>query len=244
MGTYFQAVSPVEFALVLLWLVAGGISLYFSVGSSRIWTSLSTGFLLVFVSEAYQLYPVPSTTVTALHAVVGTVAILAITHGLQEYYVFSRTLEAGGDKKWVYLAVAGTLAASAAFILVNPTPTAFAVRNIQLVENGAWVFLTVINLDMLRKIYAQVKDSGIGPGFVALGVCFAALFLWRGSELYLQVYGWDSGWEQLGARHALPLDLADYPLRVGLARGVHAVGSVLASVTTGATFLYVARLLR
>src|SRR5512133_1305547 len=159
LSDYLNAIGALDLVRVALWLVAGAIALYFSVGSSRIWTSISTGFLLVFISEAYFLYPSEYPLISAIHSVVGTIAILTMTHGLQEYYVFSRTLEVGGQKRWVYLAVIATLLASIAFLLINPDPSDLTVRNIRMVENATWVFLTVINLDMIRKIYVQVRDT-------------------------------------------------------------------------------------
>ena len=161
LSDYLQTIGALDAIRLALWLVAGAISLYFSVGSARIWTSISTGFLLVFVSEAYVAYPSADPRISAIHSVVGTIAILAMTHGLQEYYVFSRTLDVGGQKRWVYLAVAATLLASIAFLFINPTPSDTTVRNIRMVENATWVFLTVINLDMVRKIYVQVRDSPV-----------------------------------------------------------------------------------
>lgn len=217
---------------VSLWFIAGLISLYFSVGNARIWTSISTGFFLVFVSEGYLLAPwVAHPALMALHSVVGTVAVLVITHGFMEYYVFSRTLESGGSKAQVYLAVAGVVLASAAFIFINPAPTDAVVHHIRVVENACWVFLVVINLDLLRKIHGAVKDTPIGPGFVAFGVVFFFIFLWRGSALYLQVYGWDE-------------HTTEYPFRVGLSLNVNRFASMLSSISLGGTFLYLARLMR
>lgn len=217
---------------VSLWFIAGLISLYFSVGNARIWTSISTGFFLVFVSEGYLLAPwVAHPALMALHSVVGTMAVLVITHGFMEYYVFSRTLESGGSKAQVYLAVAGVVLASAAFIFINPAPTDAVVHHIRVVENACWVFLVVINLDLLRKIHGAVKDTPIGPGFVAFGAVFFFIFLWRGSALYLQVYGWDA-------------NTTEYPIRVALSTNVNRFASMLSSISLGGTFLYLARLMR
>lgn len=218
-----------------LWFIAGVISLYFSIGNARIWTSISTGFFLVFISEGYLVAPwVQHPTLMAAHSVFGTIAVLIITHGFMEYYVFARTLETGGAKWEVYALTAGVLLASLVFIFINPEPSAAVVRNIRIVENACWVFLVVINLDLLRKIHLQVKDTPIGPAFMAFGVVFLLIFLWRGSTLYLQVYGWDADAAAAGA----------FPFRVGLATNVNRFASMLSSVTVGGTFLYLARAMR
>ncbi|MDP1830140.1 MAG: hypothetical protein Q8L48_43150 [Archangium sp.] len=224
-----------------LWFIAGLISLYFSVGSARIWTSISTGFFLVFISEGYLLAPWESNqALMAVHSVVGTIAVLVITHGFMEYYVFARTLESGGAKWEVYALTAGVLVASMVFLAINPTPTATVVRHIRIVENACWVFLVVINLDLLRKIHVQVRDTPIGPAFRGFGAVFFLIFLWRGSVLYLQAYGWDAD----AASAGIVTDAAQFPFRVGLATNVNRFASLLSSVTMGGTFLFLARAMR
>ena len=235
-------VDAFDVVRVSLWLVAGLISLFFSVGNARIWTSISTGFFLVFISEGYLVAPwVQHPSLIALHSVVGTIAVLVITHGFMEYYVFSRTLETGGAKWEVYALTAAVLAASVLFIFINPVPSTAAIRHIRIIENACWVFLVLINLDLLRKIHQQVRDTPIGPGFVAFGVVFFCVFLWRGSMLYLQVYGWDEDATALGP---VAGNAAGYPFRVGLSENVNRFASVLSSLTVGGTFLYLARLMR
>lgn len=222
---------------VSLWFVAGLIALSFSIGSTRIWTSISTGFFLVFISEGYLVAPwVEHATLMALHSVAGTVAALVITHGVMEYYVFSRTLEVHGSKAAVYAGVAGVLLGSVAFMFINPSPTPDVVHHVRVVENTCWTFLAVINLDLLRKIYAQVKDTPIGPGFLALGAVFSLIFLWRGAMLYLQVYGWEPSPQ--GSANV------EYLVRVTIASNVNRFASMLSSIGAGATFLWLARALR
>ena len=244
LNDYLHAIGTIDAVRVALWLVAGAISLYFSLGSSRIWTSIAMGFLLVFVSEAYFLYPSEYPMISAMHSVVGTIAILTMTHGLQEYYVFSRTLEAGGQRRWVYLAVLGTVAVSVGFLLVNPDPGDSTVRNIRMVENATWTFLAVINIDMIRKIHLQVRDTPVAPGFVAFAVTFALIFLWRGSALYLDVYGWDPAWEHIARDAGITLDLDRYPGRVTIARVTQQTAGILSSVAASGSFLYVLKLMR
>jgi hypothetical protein len=237
-------VDALDVVRVGLWLLAGLISLYFSVGTARIWTSISTGFFLVFISEAYLVAPwVQNGTVMAMHSVVGTIAVLVITHGFMEYYVFSRTLEATGEKWVVYAAVAGVLLASLLFILANVVPGPATIRHIRMVENTTWVMLVVINIDLLRKIHAQVGDTPIGPGFLGFIVVFVCIFLWRGSMLYLQVYGLDPDGQLLGAT-AGGLRAVDYPFRVALSTNVNTFASVLSSLSVGAVFVYLARAMR
>ena len=36
---------------ILLWLVAGLLSFYFSIGNARVWTSISVGFFLILFGE-------------------------------------------------------------------------------------------------------------------------------------------------------------------------------------------------
>jgi hypothetical protein len=226
-----------------LWLLAGAVALYFSIGNSRIWTSISIGFFLLFVSQAYWLYPaVSNPRVTAIHYVVGTIAIMVMTFGFQEYYVFSRTLESGGSKFMVLLVTAIALAASAMFLLINPEPSPVVVRQIKLIENANWVFLALINIDMSLKIHEQVRESPIARGFVGFIVCFALIFLWRGSELYLQVYGWDLDYAKLAGRAAVAMP-AD-AIRIPFSRAVHEITGLLASLTVGGTFGYLVKKLR
>ncbi len=219
-------------AVVGLWLLAGAISLYFSIGNARIWTSISTGFFLIFVSEAYPLAPwIDHPRLVAIHSIIGTIAIMAMTHGFQEYYVFSRTLEAGGRKAVVYLTTAAVIVGSMIFLLINPAPSPAVLRHIRIIENGNWVFLSLINVDMIRKIFVQIRDTRIARGFVAFGIVFVCILLWRGAELYLQVYGWDT-------------EAAPALARAQFSMGVHRFAGIASSVSVGATFLYLLRLLR
>lgn len=221
---------------VVFWLIAGGVSFYFSIGNARVWTSISLGFFLILVGEilpeAIPFLPgaeIPY--VAAMSQIVGTIAILVMSHGFQEYYVFSRTLELEGKKRFVYLMTAGVILASLAFILVNPAPDERTLQVIRVVNNTGWVFLSLINIDLVRKIYLNVKDSPIARGFIAFMAVFFFIFLWKGSELYIQVYALHNLAEQ-------------YPLRYGISVAVSNIGNILASLSVGATFLYLARLLR
>lgn len=241
----FGPLDPLAALQVGLWFLAGAVALYFSVGSARIWTSISTGFFLLFVSQAYLLAPVAGNLrLEALHAILGTISIMVLTFGFQEYYVFSRTLEAGGGKAVVPLVTAGVVLASVAFLYANPVPTPAVVRHVTIVENANWTFLALINLDMIRKIWLQVRDSEISRGFLAFGAVFVLLFLWKGSELYLQVYGWDPAFSRVVGRAAGAVAAPGDALRVPLSTLVHEGAATLSAVAVGGTFAYLFRLLR
>ena len=220
----------------LFWIIAGDVSFYFSLGNARVWTSIAVGFFLVLIGEALpQTVPflpgagIPQ--VDAMAHITGTIAIMAMTHGFQEYYVFSKTFELEGRKSTVYLVTLGVIAASIVFLLINPAPEYDTLRLIQVVGNTNWVFLSLINIDMIRKIYGNVKDTPIAKGFLGFMAVFIFIFLWKGSELYIQVYDLDF--------------LAKlYPFRYNFSVLVSDVGNFLASITVGLTFLFLAKKLR
>jgi len=219
-----------------LWIIAGGVSFYFSLGNARVWTSIAVGFFLILIGEilpaAFSFLPgMDLPEVRAMASIVGTISILVMSHGFQEYYVFSRTLELEGNKTLVYVATFGVIFCSAVFVLINPTPSEDTLRVIKIVENTNWVFLSLINIDLIRKIYLNIKDSPISKGFGAFMAVFFFIFLWRGSDLYVQVYDLSH--------------FADvYPFRFQLSEFCSNIGNVLAGLSVGGTFLYLAKLLR
>lgn len=221
---------------ILFWLIAGAVAFYFSLGNARVWTSIAVGFFLILIGEIIpQTIPflpgIDIPQVQAMGYIVGTIAIMVMSHGFQEYYVFSRTLELEGQKRFVYLGTLGVVAASVIFVLINPEPTPDTLKTIKVIENANWVFLSLINIDLIRKIYLNVRDTPIAKGFLAFMAVFALLFLWKGSELYIQVYKLDT--------------IADlYPLRYQLSAVVANLSNLLAGISVAATFLYLARLLR
>ncbi len=221
-----------------LWVLAGIVSFYFSLGNARVWTSIAVGFGLILVAEilptAITFLPgleIPE--VQAMTSIVGTMAILIMSHGFQEYYVFSRTLELEGSKAVVYLATICVIAVSAVFIWINISPDARTLEIINIVENTNWVFLSLINIDLIRKIYVNIQDSPISKGFAAFIFVFAFIFLWKGSELYIHVYNLDA----LAAQ-------GEYLGRYTLSIYCKEIGNVLAGLSVGGTFLYLAKLLR
>jgi hypothetical protein len=227
---------------VVLWLIAGVVSFYFSIGNARVWTSIAVGFALILIGELLpQALPfLPGADIPQVEAmgfIIGTMSILVMSHGFQEYYVFSRTLEAEGSKAMVYIVTIGVIAGSLFFIMINPEPAndvatgRHTLRMIEVVTLTCWTFLALINIDLIRKIYLNVKDSPIGKGFIAFMLVFVFMFLWKGSELYIRIYDLDT--------------LAEaYPFRYNLSLAVSNMANILASLSVGGTFLYLARLLR
>lgn len=221
---------------LILWLIAGMVSFYFSIGNARVWTSIAVGFGLTLVGEMllYAVPFLPEANIPRLEAmgfIVETISILVMSHGFQEYYVFSRTLEAEGSKFMVYLSTIGVIGGSLVFILINPTPEFNNLRLIEVVSLTNWVFLSLINIDLIRKIYTNVKDSPIGKGFLGFMLVFIFMFLWKGSELYIRVYDLDFLAKQFSFRYNLSVAVSN-------------IANILASLSVGGTFLYLARLLR
>jgi len=223
---------------LILWLIAGIVSFYFSLGNARVWTSIAVGFGLILIGELIpQAVPfLPGASIPQVEAmsyIIGTISILVMSHGFQEYYVFSRTLELEGNKLMVYVSTIAVIIASLVFIIVNPSPDESTLRTIRIVENTNWVFLSLINIDLIRKIYLNIKDSPISKGFIAFMLVFLFIFLWRGSELYMQVYDLTN-----------PDVNGLYPFRYNLSLICTNVGNLLAGLSVGGTFIYLARLLR
>jgi hypothetical protein len=220
--------------LGVFWLIAGCVSFYFSIGNARVWTSIAVGFFLILVGEiipgALPFLPgLNNPYVLAMGHIIGTLSILIMSHGFQEYYVFTRTLDSEGSKLHVYLAVVGVIGASLVFLLINPTPDESVLRVIRIVENTNWVFLSLINIDLIRKIYLNIKDTPISNGFVAFMVVFACIFLWKGSQLYIDVFSLET------KQHLINYTISHY---------TSLAGNLLASISVGGTFLYLGKLLR
>ncbi|MDY0383910.1 hypothetical protein [Trichlorobacter sp.] len=250
-----QGIPTIYLIQLVFWLLAGVISFIFSLGNARIWTSISMGFFLILVSQFYLLNKLFYTpTVATFTYITGTVAIMLITHGFLEYYVFCRTFEITGRKQTVYLSTMLLLLLSWVFLSINPEPSMFTVRNVKMVENAIWVFLTLMNLEIIRKIYFSIRDSAIAKAFICFGVVFVLIFLWKGSELYLQVFQWDRLWgniafqldlDELEFDHAIKLDDSeDYWRRISFARQVYDYAGMLAAMAVSGTFAFLYRLLK
>jgi len=238
--------NPIDLIQVIFWGLAGAISFYFSIGNARVWTSISIGFFLIFIGQAYSINPfVHYYKLSAFHYIIGTVAIMLITHGFLEYYVFCKTFEISGQKIFVYLSTIVILASSGAFLIVNPTPSPNTIRNIRMIENAIWVFLCLMNLEILRKIYEAIKDAAISRGFIAFGVVFICIFLWKGADLYLQIFQWDKDWQDIIAVMSdESSDIDKYPLRVAFSQSVSRYAGLLSGLSVGGTFIYIYRLLK
>lgn len=225
-----------------LWVIAGAVSFYFSLGNARVWTSIAVGFFLILIAEILPagitfLPGLEIPQVQAMTSIVGTIAILVMSHGFQEYYVFSRTLELEGSKALVYIGTVGVILMSAVFIWINYAPTPRTLEIIDIVENTNWVFLSLINIDLIRKIYINIQDSPISKGFAAFMLVFFFIFLWKGSELYIHVYDLENLAQAAAAR-------GETLFRYDLSLYCKEIGNVLAGLSVGGTFLYLAKLLR
>jgi hypothetical protein len=238
--------NPFDLVTVISWGVAGAISFYFSIGNARVWTSISIGFFLIFLSQAYGINPwTHYQKLTAYHYIVGAAAIMTITHGFLEYYVFCRTFEISGNKLIVYLTTLGILAASGALLIINPTPSPNTIRNIKMVENAIWVFLCIVNIELIRKIYSAIRDTDISKGFIAFGIVFVCIFMWRGADLYLQIYQWDQDWQDIiTLMTEESTDIDEYMGRVKFSREVIRYAGVLSGVSVGGAFTYMYKLLK
>lgn len=238
--------NPFDLVQLILWGLAGAISFYFSIGNARVWTSISIGFFLIFLSQAYGINPWGHYhKLTAFHYIVGTVAIMTITHGFLEYYVFCRTFEISGNKLIVYISTLFVLVLSGAFLVVNPIPSPNTIRNIKMVENSIWVFLCIMNLELVRKIHLAIKDSDISKGFIAFGVVFFCILLWRGSDLYLQIFQWDRDWQDIIALMTDEVsDIDQYMGRVQFSQTINRYAGLLSGISVGGTFTYIYRLLK
>ncbi len=230
---------------VVTWFMASAISFYFSIGNARVWTSISTGFFLIFISQAYELNPFTFyAKMGPIHSLVGAISIVLIAHGFLEYYIFSRTLEISGSKRAIYLFTLTLIAISVGFIVANPAPSSNTIRNIKIFENTIWFVLTLFIIDQIRKIYDVVRDSIIAKGFLAFGVVFVCIFLWKGSELYLQLYQWDKDWLDIIAITGEETDFDKYTGRANFALLVNQVFGLLSGLSVGGTFIYLYRLLK
>lgn len=251
----FQSIPTLYLFQLMFWLIAGVISFKFSLGNARIWTSISIGFFLILINQFYLLNKLFYTPVMAAFTyAVGTLAIMLITHGFLEYYVFCRTFEITGRKETVYLTTVLLLFLTWLFFIINPEPSIFTVRNVKIIENAIWVFLTIMNLELIRKIYVAIKDSTISKAFICFAIVFFFIFLWKGSELYLQVFQWDRLWGNIafqldldivGFEHEVKLDDSEeYWKRITFARTVYEYSGLLAGMSVAGTFAYIYKLLK
>lgn len=236
-----------DVVLVFLWFVAAVMSFYFSYGNARLWTSISVGFFLIFWSQAYLLNPYASTyfRVTAVHNIIGAVSIMLISHGFQEYFVFTRTLEITGSKTTVYLAAIGAIAVGILVVSLNPKPSLFVLRNYRMMENTVWFFLSIVNIYVVLNIYKEIKDSPVANGILCFALVFFFIVLWKGSEMYLQIYQWDPAWQNLVDEYDIEIGVyAKDDLLVNIATMVNSTSAMLSGISVAGTFAYLFRLMR
>lgn len=241
-------VDPSGIILVAAWLVAGVVSLYFTINNSRIWTSVSVGFFLLVWAQSFQINPwaemFPS--LVAIHYTVGTIAIIVVSYGIQEYYFFTRTLEVSGQKNRIYYATAALIGCASLMIVVNPEPTQFVLRNYRLANNIVWVLLCLVNIVTVARIYREIDSSPIAKGILGLGIVFLFSLIWKGSSLYLIMYQWDKDWMMIakaaGVASLLP-DIASHTYRIEFAKSVFRSFNILTSMSVMASFLYLLRLM-
>lgn len=236
-----------DVVLVFFWFVAAVMSFYFSYGNARLWTSISVGFFLIFWSQAYLLNPYASTyfRVTAVHNIIGAVSIMLISHGFQEYFVFTRTLEITGSKLTVYLTAIGAITVGILVVSLNPKPSLFVLRNYKMMENIVWFFLSIVNIYVVLNIYKKIKDSPVANGIICFALVFFFIVLWKGSEMYLQIYQWDPAWQNLVEEY--DLDIGAYAkddMLVSFATMVNSTCAMLSGLSVAGTFAYLFRLMR
>jgi len=231
---------------VICWLVAASIALYFSVNNSRIWTSIGIGFFLLFWSQSYQLNPWHETftIMIAVHYMIGTISILLVSHGIQEYYLFTRTLEITGSKKTIYIGTFLIIAIAILVISLNPKPSLYVLRNYRMMNNTIWFFLCILNIYYIAKIYSEMKDSPIVNGIIAFGVVFVFALIWKGSGLYMMIYQWDKPWLDIIEFTGESTDIQLHMAKVQLARWLFKTFNVLTSLSVAGTFAYLFKLLR
>lgn len=236
-----------DLVLVFFWFVAAVVSFYFSWGNARLWTSISIGFFLIFWSQAYLLNPYASSyfRVTAVHNIIGAISILLISHGFQEYFVFTRTLEITGSKRTIYLTTVISIIVGILVVYLNPKPSLFALRNYKMMENTVWLFLSMTNIYVVFKIWREMKDSPIASGILCFAGVFFFIVLWKGSDLYLQLYQWDATWQTLVEEYDLGIKTYGMDdILVKVAQNLNSIGALLSGLSVGGTFAYLFKLLR
>jgi hypothetical protein len=243
--------NPVEYDAfniiqTVFWFVAAAISFYFSLGIARLWTSISVGFFLIFWSQAYMLNPYAQSynKMTAIHYVIGAIAILVISHGFQEYYIFTRTLEITGGKNMVYLSTIAVIVLASVLITINPKPSLHALRNYKIMENTIWFFLSMVNIYMVWKIFNELRDSFVASGILCFSAVFFFIMLWKGSGLYLQIYQWDKDWMDIIDFTGESTDAAKYAVQIKTAQLINRYSALLSGISVGVTFSYLFRLMK
>lgn len=241
-ATIYDLIGVIQ---ALLWGVSGIICLFFSFGNSRLWTSISTGFFLMMISEGYRLNPyVYYYKLAALHYAISTLAIMIITYGFLEYFIFCRTLELSGNKRNVYISVIIAIVVSGAILLFSPDPSQQILRNIKLVDNAVWVFLSLFIIYLTWRSYDIIKESDIAKGILMLTFSFVLILIWKASELYLQIFLLDNAWQNIISLTDETSNLYFHPILAHYMNIINALSGVLASISVGGAFAYIYRKMR
>lgn len=229
----------------IFWGISGIICLMFSLNNSRLWTSISSGFFLIMISEGYRLNPYTYYyKLAALHYAISTLAIIVITYGFLEYFIFCRTLEITGKKRNVYLTVLLAIIFSGSILFFSPEPSQQILRNIKMVDNAIWVFLSLFIIYLTWRSYEIIKGSDIAYGILMLTVSFVLILVWRVSELYLQIFLLDNFWQDIIALTDENSNLFFHPQLGQNLNIVNAVSGILASVSVGGAFAYTYKKMR
>ena len=232
--------------VVFCWLIAAVLSFYFSLNNSRIWTSIGVGFFLLFWNQAFNMNPWRETftVVNAIHQMIGTIAILVISHGILEYYMFTRTLEITGSKKTIYWGTFAVVLLSIIVISLNPKPSIYVLRNYRMMNTIVWTFLCILNIYYIAKIYKEMKDSPIVNGIICLGMVFVFALIWKAAAMYLLVYQWDKEWLDIIEFTGESTDIQLHLAKAETARWLNQTFNFITSISVAGTFAYLFKLLR
>ena len=110
--------------------------------------------------------------------------------------------------------------------------------------NSIWFFLSIINMYMVWKIFNELRDSFVAKGIICFVAVFFFIFLWKGSELYLQIYQWDKAWMDIIDFTGETTDAATYAVQIHAAETIHRYSALLSGLSVGGTFAYLYKLLK
>ncbi|MBW2476955.1 MAG: hypothetical protein JRE63_06480 [Deltaproteobacteria bacterium] len=223
-------------AIAGLWIIAGALSISLFFRFPRIWSNIALGFILIPCGEIILLNGsilprLENNYILTLGHVLGMVAMLAISSGIHEYYIFTRSLDCIENRPNIVVLVIATLLGSMLFLVVNPHPDEAVRDAIRIAENTIWICLSLININLLRKIYLTLKDAPIAGAFRAFLVLFLGFLLWKGSQLYMDVY-------QLKQIKGL------YAMHYQIMAWVHLFGGVVSSLSAVFIVLYLKKVMR
>lgn len=229
----------------ILWGISGIICLVFSFGNSRLWTSISTGFFLLLISEAYRLNPyVYFYKLAALHYAISTLAIIIITYGFLEYFIFCRALVISGKKRTVYFSIILAIVVSGAILFFSPDPSQQILRNVKMVDNAVWVFFSLFIIYLTLGSYSIIKESDIAKGILMLTFSFVLIIIWKASELYLQIFLLDNAWQNIISLTDETSNVYFHPMLTRYLNVINASSGILASISVGGAFAYIYREMR